>query len=412
MPSTPANTASSEFPLGREPRPGLLSQISAELLWPKLLRSVGLAMRPERLFIGAVVLLTIATILRIPGYWAGEGWTEVVSERLFTVEWSVIGWRLISLDVEGAAIPLLQFAAHCRSLWDISWWTTLIVLPLVLLVWGVGGCAICRIAAADVAHGTLVAWGEGARFAWQRKGSVLFALLAPLVLGVLIWFGLAAGGWVLFSVAWVNLLGGMLYVFFILAAILAVVVLVAYAVGFPLIVPAVAVEGADEIDALARAYPYVFGKPLKYAAYVIILVLLGQVAVTVASWGAKEVVSFSRGAATTWTGESADRIMAAARAETIPEEPPYTSSERATARVIRLWETIVDVVVGAFVVSYFFCGSTVLYLIMRRVCDGQDLGEIWMPGMIEGTMAMTMESRVKASAAAVVPRPGDAADET
>jgi hypothetical protein len=49
---------------------------------------------------------------------------------------------------------------------------------------------------------------------------------------------------------------------------------------------------------------------------------------------------------------------------------------------------------------------------MRRVCDGQDVGEIWMPGMIEGTMAMTMESRVKASAPAVVPRPGDAADET
>ncbi len=405
-PTSPASTASSDFPLGREPRPGLLSQISAELLWPKLLRSVGLAMRPERLFIGAVVLLTIAAILRIPAWWAGQAWEDTVN-RLFQPGGADGGFDLVSV-----VAPFIGFLDACWSLWEISWWTSLIVLPLVLLAWGVGGCAICRIAAADVAHGTLVPWGEGARFAWQRKGSVLFALLAPLVLGVLIWFGLAAAGWVLFSVAWVNVLGGALYVFFILAAILAVVVLTAYAVGFPLIVPAVAVEGADGIDALARAYPYVFGKPLRYAAYVIILVLLGHVAVTVANWGAGAVLSFSREAATMWTGDSADRIMAAASADTIPEGAPFTSSERAAARIIRLWQRLVEVVVGAFVISYFFCGSTVLYLIMRRVCDGQDVGEIWMPGMIEGTMAMTMEARVKASAPAVVPRPGDAADET
>ncbi len=31
--------------------------------------------------------------------------------------------------------------------------------------------------------------------------------------------------------------------------------------------------------------------------------------------------------------------------------------------------------------------------LIRQVADGQDWGELWMPGMIEGTMAQAMKAR-------------------
>jgi hypothetical protein len=36
-------------------------------------------------------------------------------------------------------------------------------------------------------------------------------------------------------------------------------------------------------------------------------------------------------------------------------------------------------------VSFWFSSGTVLYLLMRQVCDGQDTGELWTPGLIAGT---------------------------
>ncbi len=390
--------------MGYEPRHGILAQVSSELLWPKLLRSVSLALRPERLFIAALTLVLMVLVLRIPGveWWAGQAWSDRV-DSLGDVGWAGLGWHL--LDPRTWFEPLVLLVYNSAALWYTSWWTTLIVGPVALFILGLGGCMISRIAACDVAQGISLGWPEAWKFSTDRSGSILFALLAPLALVLLVWLALAAAGFALFSVAWINVLGGVLYVFFILAALLAVVVLAVYLIGFPLIIPAVACEGADGIDALARAYPYVFGRPLRYLLYVVILVILGHLALGVADLLASFVVYFAREAAMTWTGEPADQVISAIAAE------GATSSERAAARMVKFWGELVRVVIVAFALSYFFCASTVLYLLMRRVCDGQDAGEIWMPGMIEGTMSMTMEARAKAGAR--LKNPGaDPADDT
>lgn len=397
---------------GYEPGPGILAQVSRELLWPRLLRSVSLAIRPERLFVAGLMFVLIALVLRAPAWWLGPEWLAPIN-ALFPSDWSRHAGWWPELSVGAAVAPILAIPDLVAVLWGLSWWSTLIVLPIVLLIWGVGGCIISRIVACDVAQGILVPWPEAGRFAMDRAGSILFALVAPVLLGIAIWLGLALAGLLLFSVAWVNVLGGALYVFFIIAAVVAVVVLAAYAVGFPLIVPAVACEGADGIDALARAYPYVFGRPLRYLLYVVIIILLGQLAFAVADAVAYHSYWFARDAATAWTGSSAERIMAAANPDRIPAVDGLTSSENAAARLIRFWEGLLVVILAAFVVSYFFSASTVLYLLMRRVCDGQDIGEIWMPGMIEGTMTMTMEARARAAAGAGVATGGlAAADDT
>lgn len=401
-------------PLGHDARPGIVSEIGRELLWLKLLRSVSLAIRPERLFVAAVMLVLMALVVRVPGqeWWGGESWSAGV-DAVSRASWSDIAFGAVTLDMARVTSPFLQLDGGLGLLWQEHRWTMLLVAPFVLLIWGVGGCVISRVAACDVAQGLLVPWVEGRRFAFARTGSILFALAAPLIVVAAIWFLLAVGGWVLFSLPWVNVLGGMFYVLFLVASLIGVLVLAAYVAGFPLLVPAIACEGGDGIDAIARAYPYVFGKPLRYAAYGLVAILLATVATTVISYGAERVMAFASGAATTWTGERARGVLAAATDTTAGAVPDLPAHERATVALVRFWRNLVMVIVGAFAISYFFCSSTVLYMIMRRVCDGQDMGEVWMPGMIEGTMTMTMEARANVGGVSV--RPGsdaDAADET
>ena len=51
----------------------------------------------------------------------------------------------------------------------------------------------------------------------------------------------------------------------------------------------------------------------------------------------------------------------------------------------------------------FIPSSTVLYLAMRRLVDGQDLHEIWMPGMVEGTQARATASAPGPAVTAAAP---------
>jgi hypothetical protein len=45
-----------------------------------------------------------------------------------------------------------------------------------------------------------------------------------------------------------------------------------------------------------------------------------------------------------------------------------------------LWQTVVVCLVAGYVFSYYFSASMVVYMLMRRVCYGQELDEIWQPG--------------------------------
>ncbi len=53
--------------------------------------------------------------------------------------------------------------------------------------------------------------------------------------------------------------------------------LVGVLLGWPLMWATISVEGTDSFDALSRTYAYVFQKPLRYAAYIAIAVIIGLI---------------------------------------------------------------------------------------------------------------------------------------
>jgi len=53
---------------------------------------------------------------------------------------------------------------------------------------------------------------------------------------------------------------------------------------------------------------------------------------------------------------------------------------------IQFWQTIVVNLVISWVLVYLFSSSTWVYLLLRRAADGQDIEEIWRPGLVPGTL--------------------------
>ena len=53
--------------------------------------------------------------------------------------------------------------------------------------------------------------------------------------------------------------------------------------------------------------------------------------------------------------------------------------------LIALWETIVHDLMIGWLFSGFFSVSTMMYLLMRSSCDGQDTRDIWWDGVEHGS---------------------------
>jgi hypothetical protein len=373
--AAPGKDRGSGGALSRAWTPGL-EELLEDLHWPKLLRGVWLALRPERVFVGLLMVVLIELITRIPGLWHGKEWEHVVAATLSPLFGN--GWRLGSM--------IGDYWSRGVALWQEYPWSLGLVKLLSIAVFAFGGCVICRMAACDFSRGVLIGIAEARSFTSRRFGSLLFAVLGPVALAGIIAAGLAVGGWVLLSIPFVNVLGALLYGLFLIAGAVIVVILAAYALGFLLLIPAVACEGSDGIDAIGRAYPYVFSRPLRLVLYAAVAVVTGWVAITLA---------FAAADAVNWVTQTSATALLAPKAEAI-----FIGGERAgggewAARIVAFWTGLVTMLAWAYAVSYLFCASTLVYLLMRRVCDGQDIAELWMPGVVEEGMAESMRGRAE-----------------
>src|SRR5262249_39136530 len=91
-------------------------------------------------------------------------------------------------------------------------------------------------------------------------------------------------------------MAGLLFIVPLLLGLLMTVILVGLAAGWPLMHAAVAAGGPGGVDALRRAYAYVYQKPGRYAAYLglawviglaglVVVVVFFRLAVSLAEWG-------------------------------------------------------------------------------------------------------------------------------
>jgi len=156
---------------------------------------------------------------------------------------------------------------------DQRWYDLLAAFVPALLVWSVFACAICRSVAEDHVGMTRRSWTEYLSFGVAKARSAFFAKAGPLLLA---WFSLLAVSCVgvLLRVPFLQIVAALFAGLALLIGLLVVLMAAGLILGAPMLIPAVACEGTDAIDANQRALAYVYGRPIRYIGYLFVLVAL------------------------------------------------------------------------------------------------------------------------------------------
>jgi hypothetical protein len=367
--------SSHELPNVREPSV-MLSDLTSDLLWPRVLRAPAMALSPSRLISGSVCAFLLALVLQLVSILKPDD--ETVTGGVYN-EFLAVGYRLNTIAqnlIESAlALDPLDFAQSIGSTaWTIR--DTVMESPLISLIIGlpliailsVAGGSISRSAALEFATGRFASRDDTLGFTLRRIRQFVGAVIGPIVLCVIIFLLIAVGG-LLLSVPALDVVGSILYAVALCMGIFATVVLMLHVLALPMIIPALAIEGTDSFDAIQRSYAYVIGKPLRYLSYTLILLFLGVLSAAVFTLVAHGSIEMTDWAASFFASDSTQRVLT--------NEGEMGATKATANSIIEIWRTIIKLFVAGYVISLFFTSSTMLYLVIRRICDGQDVNEVW-----------------------------------
>jgi hypothetical protein len=266
------------------------------------------------------------------------------------------------------------------------------------------GGAICRSAAVEAARDEVISPMQALRFAWHKFGGLALgpALPAGIFAGVLVVFVVLS---ILGVVPWLGeLVAGLLFGLAILSGFALAMILIGTVLGLHLTWPTVAAEGSDGFDAVSHAFAYVAQRPWYAAFYSWVLLLYGAVCFVVVRLIAMTTLKLTH-VCSDWGmsffgAASSARNDAVSKLDAMWHMPAWSDlsflpssggnafwgtfyassvnwSEWLAAAFIAIWVAIVIGLVGAFVVSFFFCGSTQMYFLLRRNVDAVDYDEIY-----------------------------------
>ncbi len=363
----------------------VLRDLVDDLLWPKLLRAGAMALRPERVVIAYATLLLITLAMHAVRFMPGADEFLSKSGELFSAQAAQATSAVIAIDLQqlGAA-----FAACFNGLHELvgaSPWAALACAAPWLLIAPLGASAICRLTAVETAHRVISPWPLGVGFALRAARASILAVLGPVILLGLGVLGLAIVGAALFSVGGLGVVGA-LFFFIALAACAGMVLLgLGWVLGLPMFVPSVSCEGPDPIDAVQRVLAYLVGRPLRIAAYSLVLIAELVIVASVVGLVVHATLDLAAWGLTLFCGPDA-------RAALSEHGEGLTGAWKSAARVAQFWREAFLGLVPAVVFSFVCSGWTIAYLLIRQLHDGQDRSEIWMPGMIPGTLAQAAAS--------------------
>lgn len=379
------------------------TELFETLLWPKLASAWTLAFRPARIGLGVILLILVALLARAPMLWLPEGSKGPIfafyKQAVEGAGLAVKGVTNLSVSVFIDGVAQIAFKAPIAAVTHDAWSTAAVAIPLLALIAIFGG-AIARMAATEFARGERISWTAALAFSLRRGVAFTSTLAAPIIGALAVGGIVALGGWALLSIGWVQVGGAVLYGLALLLILGAVLLLVGYVFGVPLLIPALACEGTDAIDAIQRTYAYVLGRPVRLIAYTLLSLAMMVALLAIVAGIGNTTIRATAMAATALTNPT---ITEAVRSEvpgltkprpiTVdsiilrtapPPEPDFGRSLNTAKDIIEFWHNVVALLVAGIGVSYFFSSSTVLYLILREINDGQDHTELWTPGRSAG----------------------------
>ena len=279
---------------------------------------------------------------------------------------------------------------------------SIIYFILIAVVVCISGGAICRSAALEFARGEKPGLTESLGFGLKKFKSLI---TAPLLLTAIT----AGFGAVVYLT---GLLGniryaGELFIALTLAAalvfgLLTLLFLIGSIAGANLIFPVIAYEGSDGYDAISRSFCYVYTHPWWMFCYTAIAAAFGTVSylfvrlfafgllittyilIDLGIFNQPEVPGklariWARPDFFNLVGQNAD---------------PVGLTESAAAFIIYITVLLVVGLVVAFVISFYFCSSTIIYALMRRKVDDIDMSRVYAPLEQVGRQDLDSSARI------------------
>lgn len=283
-------------------------------------------------------------------------------------------WKVVLLPVDFLFRPLSIFSELPAPGWQ--WGRSALQLVAGLIIWTVFGGAIGRMAAVNFARGQQLSITRSLAFSLSHLPGYLTGPLLPL----------SGIGLCLVAVAVASLLARIATIGPMIVAIgwglalllgfAMVVLLLGLAAGWPLMLATINVEGSDGFDGFSRSYNYTFERPwyylfsvglvMTYGSLVIFFFwLCGQLVFRMASYG------LLAGAGVESTQLLLSDLPPLLAAESWGEAEPIRA-----ASVMGIWGRVIATLIVAFVHSYFWTASTIIYFLLRRSVDSSDFNEV------------------------------------
>jgi hypothetical protein len=337
--------------------------------WWLIARGVGVASDPRSVVLAALGL----TALRAG--WAGLAhamgpahWLEVTR---VVPSAALVPDRLVG-GVLAAAVGLITpFVALFRP--DVPAWGRIeagLAALWALVVWGLFGGAIARVAAVRIAGHGRVGVLSALGFSGRRMAALVVAPIAPILVALLIGLAGAAVGLLDRLPSPFGPSAATVLAFVPLAVgLLDAVILLGLALAWPLMVATVVVDGEDSFDAISRSYSYVNQRTARYAASLALAAIVGAIGLAVVGL----FVAAALGLADWSLG------LGAPRGEGFRFLYP-TSADRAGLPVVgHFWIGAVETLAAGWIFSYLWTTAAIVYLLLRHDVDGADIHDIHEP---------------------------------
>jgi len=263
-----------------------------------------------------------------------------------------------------------------------------------LVIWSFFGGAICRLAAVQFARDRTITTPQA--FTYAKKNLISGFLPAPCM--PLAFIAATALAMILFGVLlripWFgDLLGGVSFVLPVLGGFIIAALALGFLIGASLFWPAVAAEGSDWFEAFSRGLSYPLSRPWKAAFYALVTIVFGAVCWVLVNlftyaalcvsrglvaWGTSPFGLWTRGADDAPTSKM-ELLWPMAGPTAMYDWPNWSQLgffERVAGALIGLCVLTVISLMWSFLASFFHCGATVIYFLLRRDVNGTDLREV------------------------------------
>jgi len=238
-----------------------------------------------------------------------------------------------------------------------------------ILVWSIFGTGIARHVAlklvGEETPGPVGATLYGSRKWLPAFNSVLFVLVGIAALAIP---GALLG--TAMRTEWGLAFAGAVWPLVLVGAVVLAILAIGLVFGWPLMVAAVGVERADSFQAISTAFSYVYQRPLHYAFYAVVALLVALPAIALAGLFADATGTLAMWAASFGMGHERTAAVLDGLAGNGPEAATWG------VRALGFWARGVATLLSAFGWGYFWAIATAAYLLLRYHVDGTEMDEV------------------------------------